>query len=125
MTYYALTKGGRLSRPKDLKEVDLDFGIQGFNWCGQVAAKVGDFINPTGRGISAGTTGRVLELTYRWVDDPAKPCTTDISAKMEFLDGKTGTTWLWYLTVIDYSAVQEVKDFYINDGRSDRIKVTW
>jgi hypothetical protein len=29
------------------------------------------------------------------------------------------------LTVIDAAALQEVKDFYITDGRPERIKVTW
>lgn len=129
MSYFTTTKTGRLKSPA-FKEVDLADGLQGLNWRGQVAAKVGDFIHASGRGISAGTVGRITAIdtttfAYKGGSRGEGLHTINTAATYERLDGTTDTTWLWYMTVIDYAAVQEVKDFYINDGRADRIKVTW
>jgi hypothetical protein len=41
------------------------------------------------------------------------------------LSGEIKSTWVTYTLVIDYEAVQEVKDFYVADGRPERIKVSW
>lgn len=126
MAFFVRTKTNRLKMPPHLKDVDLDMGrgVSGTNWCGQVPAKVGDFIVRTGHGVSAGTVGKIIRLDNSWVK-PENPHILDVSADLELLDGKIDTTWLWYLTVIDEAALQEVKDFYIQDGRPERIKVTW
>lgn len=125
MTYFTKTKTGRLTAPA-FKKVDIDEGFRGLNLRGQVAAKVGDYVFTSGRGISAGTVGRITSLNEtKYQSKPDTPHTVQVSATYERLDGTTDNTWLWYFTVIDYAAVQEVKDFYINDGRADRIKVTW
>ena len=126
MSYFELTKTNRLKKPSHLKTIKDDKNDR-INWCGQPCAQVGDYVFPTGSGISAGTVGRIIDIEQgksgadRWGDHYA----LGTLATIESLDGKTSNMWLWYLTVIDYSAVQEVKDFYINDGRPGRIKVSW
>ena len=122
MTYFVTTKTGRLKAPA-FKEVDLNEGLCGCNLRGQPAAKIGDYVFVSGRGISAGTVGRVIALDNTF--NKQESHTINVSATFERLDGTTDCTWLWYLTVIDYATVQEVKDFYVSDGRPDRIKVTW
>ena len=126
MTYFAQTKTGRLKKPASLKGVPHKKTNLTINCHGLPLAKVGDFVFQTGCGISAGTVGRIIKIDPRWsiaYNSPNDPL--HLSAEFECLNGKIESTWLWYLTAIDYDAVQEVKDFYIADGRPDRIKVTW
>lgn len=127
MTYFIRTKTGRLKAPPNLvdRNTQLALGLQGLNLRGQVAAKIGDYVFFNGKGISAGNLGKVIKLTTYPIIGRDTVHTIDIAAEYELLDGTVTSTWLWYLTVIDAAAVQEVKDFYINDGRADRIKVTW
>ena len=131
MSYFELTKTNRLKKPSYLKEV-RDEANDRINCFGQPLAHVGDYVFLSGRGISAGTVGKIVDIDvnfgvnmtaggHQWTDHYA----LGTPATIELLDGKTNKTWLYYLTVIDYAAVQEVKDFYINDNRSERIKVSW
>lgn len=121
MIFFDRTKTGRLKLPKTFKKVtDLAGWGKTHNWCGQPLAKIGDYVI-SGNGISAGTVGRVKSLNNfnmhigydRWVGD------------VETLDGKINNAWTEWMTVINYNAIQEVKDFYIQDGRPERIKVDW
>jgi len=128
MAYWIRTKTNRLKAPvtKALKKVDVS-GVK-INWSGNPVAKVGDYVYMTGAGVSAGTVGRVICL-----EDFGDGSGKDIhsgnthwwSAEVETLDGESNNGWLWTLTVLPYNAIQEVKDFYINDGRPERIKVSW
>lgn len=131
MAFFVRTKTNRLKRPPHLKEVDVNINDRQ-NWCGQPHAQVGDYVCKTGGTVSAGTVGRVISIDVdyiqRYIADGhqcSEHYTLGTPAKIEFLDGTQDTIWLWYLTVIDYNAVQEVKDFYINDGRPERIAVNW
>lgn len=128
MAYWTRTKTNRLKAPakKALKKVDVS-GVK-INWCGDPVAKVGDYVYMTGAGVSAGTIGRVVSL-----EDFGAAAMPNIhsgndhwwSAEVETLDGESNNGWLWTLSVLPYNAVQEVKDFYIADGRPERIKVSW
>jgi len=60
-------------------------------------------------------------LSYKYGYD----CHGGPAIKIEMLSGEVKTEWVTYALVIDYAAVQEVKDFYIADGRPERIKVSW
>jgi len=128
MSYWTRTKTNRLKAPakKALKKIDVS-GVK-INWCGDPVAKVGDYVYMTGAGVSAGTIGRVVSLED-FGDGSGKPIhsgnTHWWSAEVETLDGNTNNGWLWTLSVLPYNAVQEVKDFYIADGRPERIKVSW
>lgn len=122
MTYWIKTKTGRLKKPPELKKVDFDTRSYLVNWCGQPLPSVGDYVHPNGS-VSAGTVGRIIEIDKSWDNGSGDPL--NISGKMETLDGKIDSTWIWYMTVLPYEAVQEVKDFYIAAQRGDRIKVSW
>lgn len=122
MTYFIRTKTNRLKKPAHLKKVADPDANDRLNWCGQPVAQIGDFVFENGS-ISAGTVGRVVSIGQTWQSDGHYSINT--SAEVEGLDGKIHLPWLYHLTVIDYSAVQEVKDFYVADGRPDRIKVSW
>jgi len=128
MTYWIRTKTNRLKAPakKALKKIDISGTT--VNWSGDPVAKVGDYVYMTGAGVSAGTIGRVVSLED-FGDGSGKPIhsgnTHWWSAEVETLDGSTNNGWLWTLSVLPYNAVQEVKDFYIADGRPERIKVSW
>lgn len=123
MAFWIRTKTNRLKAPvkKTLKKVDVS-GIK-INWCGEPVAKVGDYVYMTGAGVSAGTVGRVVSMKDLGTSQPGYEHWW--SAGVETLDGNTNNGWLWTLSVLPYNAVQEVKDFYINDGRPERIKVSW
>jgi hypothetical protein len=128
MSYWIRTKTNRLKAPvkKALKEIDVS-GVK-INWSGDPVAKVDDYVYMTGAGVSAGTVGRVVALED-FGDDSGKLIHSGNdhwwSAEVETLDGKINSGWLWTMTVLPYNAVQEVKDFYVNDGRPERIKVSW
>ena len=123
MTYWIRTKTNRLKKPtrKSLKKIDISGTT--VNWCGDPVAKVGDFVCMSGAGVSAGTVGQVVALKDLGTFQPGYGIWW--SAEIEALDGEIYNEWLWTLSVLPYSAVQEVKDFYIADGRPERIKVRW
>lgn len=121
--YWHTTKTGRLKAPphKKLKVVDIS-GTR-INFCGDLVVKVGDYVYSYGQGIGAGTVGRVMSLRdhaiLRQEPDPLWV------AEIEYLSGEILSKWLWTIAVVPYNAVQEVKDFYIANGRPERIKVSW
>ena len=117
MAFWERTKTNRLKRPSSIKKADpkWDSKYLPTNWCGQKNAVVGDYVHYDGS-VSAGTVGKVIEIGAN---------SLGYTAEVEMLSGKVEGCWLGALTVIDYAAVQEVKDFYINDGRPERIKVSW
>ena len=132
MPYFERTKTNLLKKPSHLKKVDSEINDR-WNWCGQPHAQIGDYVLITGfSGVNVGTVGKVIDIHFNeiaelnaqghQIDDHY---THNTPATIEFLDGHIDEAWLWSLTVIDYNAVQEVKDFYINDGRVDQIKVSW
>ena len=132
MSYFEKTKTNRLKKPSHLKEVDSQINDR-WNWCGQPHAQIGDYVLSTGfGGISAKTVGKVTDIHFDYIAEMnarghqiGKHYTHGTPATIQFLDGHIDQTWLWNLAVIDYNAVQEVKDFYINDGKIDQIKVCW
>lgn len=131
MAYFEKTRSNRLKKPSHLQKVDSSINDK-WNWCGQPHAQIGDYVLITGGTVSAGTVGKVTDIQFNYIAEMnaqghqlGDHYTSMTPATIEFLDGHTEKTWLWYLTVIDSAAVQEVKDFYINDGRPGRIKVSW
>jgi hypothetical protein len=129
MGYWIRTKTNRLKAPKRKSLDPIDISGATVNWCGEPVAKIGDFVYLTGS-ISAGTVGRLVGQQDLGRSQPGFENhygSPDhwISGDIETLDGKVNSEWLWTISVIPYTAVQEVKDFYINDGRPDRIKVSW
>jgi len=118
MSYWIKTKTNRLKAPKRSESAAFDSGL---TWEGLSKANIGDYVYWYRTAISAGTVGRLVSLTKSTM--PGKGNAS--WATVETLDGKTKEGWDWFLSVIDYSAVQEVKDFYISDGRPERIKVIW
>ena len=131
MNYFGRTKTNRLKKPR-FKEIAADNSNDRVNWIGQPHAQVGDYVYQAGPAISAGTVGKIVDIDADRIERLNSQghrigthYTMHTPVTIEFLDGKRNQLWLWYLAVIDASALQEVKDFYINDGRPDRIKVTW
>jgi hypothetical protein len=130
MTYFTRTKTNRLKRP-NYQEIAKDLNNDRINWHGQSLAQVGDYVYKRGTGISAGAVGKIISIDTNYCQKHYISRGKQVHygmhtpATIEFLDGKRDLHWLWYLTVVDYSAIQEVKDFYINDSRPERIKVTW
>jgi hypothetical protein len=123
MTYWIRTKTNRLKLPTRKKLESVDISGTTVNWCGEPVAKVGDYVYMSGATVSAGTVGRVLSLKDYGTFQPGYEHWW--SAEVETLSGKINSGWLWTLSVLPYNAVQEVKDFYIVDGRPERIKVSW
>lgn len=122
MAYFTKTKTGRLKMPKMDQRVYYEDGDV------NPGVKVGDFVYIGGRSVSAGNIGRVTELkNYGTKGLMAGHFVPEYNwhATAEMLDGSTDGTWLYATAVIPESAVQEVKDFYIQDGRPERIKVSW
>lgn len=115
MTYWIRTKSNRLKKPSFLKADPHWRKHFPTNWCGQNNASIGDYVHQDGS-VSAGTVGRVIKITQTSIGE---------GVEVEMLSGEIKLCWRGACTVIDYAAVQEVKDFYINDGRPDRIKVSW
>lgn len=123
---WELSKTGRLSYPKRAETPYSDrvknLGV--LNIYGDPVVKVGDFARFTGTSISAGTVGRVIAVGCIPADPPYCPNPfwhTDV----EMLDGSVKNGHLVYACPLTAEMVQEVKDFYIKDGRPERIKVTW
>lgn len=108
MTYFTRTKTGRLSAPKN--KLSYEEKIE------RPLPELGTFAHK-GRSISAGTVGKVIEVDTKSYGE--------VLVRLEFLDGTTEGNWNWFTTPIPYEAVQEVKDFYVADGRPERIKVSW
>lgn len=130
MTYFIRTKTNRLKMPPFKKVDNVDVTGTTIDWKGNPVAKIGDYVQRGGMGVSAGTIGRLVRTRNYGSSQPGFEkhygSPTDWwSGDVECLDGKTESGWLWAMTVIPYTAVQEVKDFYIADGRPERIKVDW
>jgi hypothetical protein len=118
MTFFEKTKTGRLKLPKSFKQTTERDPL--LNWYGYPLAKIGDYVH-AGSGVSAGTVGRICSIkSLPIVNGPDM-----VYAEVECLDGKIQSPWLDQAIVLDYSAIQEVKDFYISNGRPERIKVRW
>lgn len=118
MAFWVRTKTNRLKLPPTFKRVDRQGETH--TWCGQPLPRVGDYVH-VGSGVSAGTVGKVINIkTFKFSGQDGM-----ISIDVETLAGKIQQGWAIGSTVIDYAAVQEVKDFYIADGRPDRIQVPW
>jgi len=124
MSFFDVTKTGRLKAPKR-KSIPHDDFIKAYrtknevNVFGDPRVQVGDYVYTTGS-ISAGTVGKVIGFSEI-------PCSPEpmIFAEVELLSGDIKGQHSEYLVKCPYEAIQEVKDFYINDGRPSRIKVTW
>jgi hypothetical protein len=122
MAYFQKTATGRLKMPK----MDQRVYHKGDKDIPEI--KVGDFVYMGGKSVSAGNIGKIVKLENhgtngKYAGHFVPP--NDWHATAEMLDGTEDGTWFYAIAVIPESAVQEVKDFYINDGRSERIKVTW
>lgn len=121
MAYWDRTKNNRLKKPAGVK---LNFSTfdeenpDNITMYGQPFPEVGDYVF-VGNTPSGGTVGKVLSYKSDY------ECHGGPAVEIEMLSGEIKTEWVTYALVIDYSAVQEVKDFYINDGRPERIKVSW
>lgn len=129
MSFWIRTKTNRLKAPVRKKLDVPDTSGNSVNWCGDPVAKVGDYVL-SGNSVGAGTVGRVVSLSNLGQSQPGFDQHYSSpkdwwAADVETLDGKISGGWLWAMTVIPYTAVQEVKDFYIADGRPQRIKVSW
>lgn len=121
MAFWDRGKTNRLKKPKGMKLAYLTdtnhmastkTTMYGCPW-----PNVGDYVF-VGNSPSAGTVGRVRRYgTYICHGGPA--------IEIEMLSGEIKTEWVTYSLVLDYAAVQEVKDFYIADGRPQRIQVAW
>ncbi len=124
MSFFERTKTNRLKKPKHIKTVrEFDKMISS---SGQPLAKVGDYVFQHFLGISAGTVDKVIAIREELFKlQPSENYVLRTPVEVEFLDGERKLIWMWHLNVIDYSAIQEVKDFYLNEGRPERIKVTW
>jgi hypothetical protein len=120
MAYWDRTKNNRLKKPAGVKLNFSTFDEENPNkitMYGQPFPEVGDYVF-VGNTPSGGTVGKVLSYTeYECHGGPA--------IEIEMLSGEVKTEWVTYALVLDYAAVQEVKDFYIADGRPERIKVSW
>jgi hypothetical protein len=115
MAYWDRTKNNRLKKPSFLK-ADTNWRKHlPTNWCGQTNATIGNYVHQDGS-VSAGVVGKIIQIIPSAIGD---------IAEFETLSGEIKQCWLGACTVIDYDAVQEVKDFYIADGRPKRIKVFW
>lgn len=124
MPFFARTPSNRLKLPATLIRVPFTDLIQSgttINWCGMPVAKVGDYVHIYGSGVSAGTVGKLLSIENLSMEGHAP----EWSGFIETLDGKIREQWLWAMTPLTEEALQEVKDFYIQDSRSKRIKVSW
>ncbi len=113
MAYFEHTKTGRLKKPPKVKTYhELD-----------TMPKVGDFVQQMPP-VGAGTIGRVvaLEASHPYGREATQ---FDCYIVVEFLDGHTDSAWAHNTWPLTYEAVQEVKEFYIQDGRPERIKVRW
>lgn len=125
MSFWIRTNTNRLKQPfKKIPDTEIDISGTTVNWCGQPVAKVGDYVHVSGS-VSAFTVGRIVKLEDFGGNISGGAPNEWWSARFETLDGKENTAWLWSVTVLPYNAVQEVKDFYTNDGRPSRIKVNW
>ena len=121
MAFWDRSKTNRLKKPAHYKLAYSTFDDKNpnkINMYGQPMAKVGDFVF-VGNSPSAGTVGIVKKI------DRQVRCHGGPSIEIEMLSGKVDWAWITYALVIDYAAVQEVKDFYIADGRPQRIQVPW
>lgn len=129
MAFWDRTKTNRLKLPKSIKLLQLPLKEAGpitTTMYGQPFPTVGDFVW-CGSGISAGTVGKVIELKedIRLTSVVGHNTIYRYGVKIEMLSGEVKTDWINWAVVLDQSAVQEVKDFYIADGRPERIKVAW
>lgn len=122
MAYWDRSKTNRLKKPKGVKlayMTDPDIinktrtTFYGCPW-----PNLGDYVF-VGNSPSAGTVGRVRRYKTGY------ECHGGPAIEIEMLSGDIKTEWVSYSLVIDYAAVQEVKDFYIADGRPQRIQVPW
>lgn len=130
MPFFVRTPTGRLKLPKNLKKLpedQLDTSGTTVNWCGMPVPKIGDYVH-IGNGVSAGTVGRLISTKdFGQKANPNHSCGLDYwwSGEVETLAGTIEHSWIWGMTPLTAEAVQEVKDFYIQNGRPERIKVDW
>lgn len=122
MAFWDRGKTNRLKKPKQFKLAyttpdSITMGKK-VTFYGCPWPAVGDYVF-VGNSPSAGTVGRVMAYDYSYI------CNGGPSIEMEMLSGELKSTWVTYALVIDQAAVQEVKDFYIADGRPERIQVPW
>lgn len=121
MAFWDRSKTNRLKKPKGVTLAYSTFDDKNplkINMYGQPMAKVGDYVF-VGNSPSAGTVGVVRSV------DRKICCHGGPSIEVEMLSGEIKWEWVTYALVLDYAAVQEVKDFYIADGRPQRIQVPW
>lgn len=108
----SLNKKGRLKYP--IKVCDSP---KGYNCYGQPFLSVGDYCCDTSNGgLSAGTVGKITSVNY---DDSVY----DGSFRIQMLDGHIESAWRHCVGSITEEQVQEVVDFYLADGRADRLFV--
>lgn len=121
MAFWDRSKTNRLKKPAHLKLGYSTFDDKNpnkINMYGQPMARVGDYVF-VGNSPSGGTVGKVIAI------DRKTQCHGGPAVEVEMLSGERKWEWVTYALVIDQAAVQEVKDFYIADGRPERIKVPW
>ncbi len=121
MAFWDRSKTNRLKKPANIKLDYSSFDDKNpnkLNMYGQPIAKVGDYVF-AGNSPSGGTIGKIISVDHQ------NQCHGGPAVEVEMLSGECKWEWVTYALVIDYAAVQEVKDFYIADGRPGRIKVTW
>lgn len=116
---FQLTKTGRLKAPP-FKDINIYPNIDPMkNFAGHPIAQLGDVVARWGSGVSAGTVGKVTSVPK----DSGHAL--GFGFTVELLDGNTDMWWAVNSYVLTPAQLQEVKDFYINDGRASRIKVAW
>jgi hypothetical protein len=113
---WQLTKTNRLKAPVHNRPVHVD--VKTHNYWGEPLAQLGEYVL-VGRSVSAGTIGRLVAVKDMWFQSCGWGC------KVEMLDGTMREEWQSWCFKITPDMLQEVKDFYINDGRAGRIKVSW
>lgn len=122
MAFWDRSKTNRLKKPAGAKLAymtpEKETMSKKITFYGCPWPKIGDFVF-VGNSPSAGTVGRVRSYDTSFI------CNGGPSIEIEMLSGEIKSSWVTYALVIDYAAVQEVKDFYIADGRPQRIQVPW
>lgn len=110
-----LSKNGRLKYPiKGNYSEDIPYGYTAY---GQAHPKPGDFVCDTSNGmLSAGTVGRIIS-------ENTKEKIHGGSYQIQMLDGAIKGSWRYGVGLMTEQQVQEVVDFYVADGRANRVFV--
>ena len=85
---------------------------------------IGDYVfcGPASGVMSAGTVGIIVRDAS---NDPGMAGIHDGLWEIEKLDGELDCSWKYITGVLTKDQVLEIKQYYINDGRPNRIKAGW